>query len=141
MKDVVWSNPRPTLTIENGGGRQLGNCYSASTYLITALRPLDSEQIMALRKAGVLGYGQEFYVRGQEVDGRLVPVAATLDWKTRGDVKPSGIDKITPRVRDRITGKWLEEQPVNAYTGEPITNERDAPFYVYVVEDRVDSSD
>lgn len=142
MKDVVWSNPRPTLTVENGGGRQLGNCYSASTYIITTIHALDLEEIKALRAAGFLGYGQEFYISGQEIDGRLVPVpAGPCDWQTRSEVKPSGVDKIKPRVRCRQTGKWLDEQPVNAYTGQPITNEHDAPFFVYVVEDRVDSSD
>lgn len=141
MKDVYWSNPRPTLTVEHGSGRQLGNCYSSSDYIVTATHALSADEINALRAAGFLGYGQEFYVRGQEVEGRLVPVPAKLDWQTRRDVKPSGVDKIKPRVYDRVTGKLLDEQPVNAYTGKPVTTEHDAPFFVYVVESRVDSSD
>jgi hypothetical protein len=139
VKDVMWANPRPVLTVEHGTGRQLGNCYSGMTYVITSTFAFDQEEIKALRKAGVIGYGQEFYILGQEIDGRLVPVPAKLDWEARRDTTPSGIDKVKPRVREN--GKWLDEQPRNAYTGEPIANEHDAPFYVYVVEDRVDSGD
>jgi hypothetical protein len=141
MKDVTWSNDRPTLTVEHGSSRQLGNCYRAHTYVVTTTRVLDCEEIKALRNAGVLGCGQQFYIEGQQIDGKLVPVPAKLDWESRRDVRPSGIDKIAPRVRCRQTGAWLNEQPVNAYTGKPITDEHDAPFYVYVVEDRVDSGD
>jgi hypothetical protein len=141
MKDVIWSNDRAALTIQNGSGRQLGNCYSASDYIVTTTQPLDQEQIAALRDAGFLGYGQEFYIRGQQIEGKLVPVPAKLTWETRRDVKPSGIDKVPPRVYDRQTGEQLNEQPVNQYTGNPITNEHPYPFFVYVVESRVDSSD
>lgn len=140
VKDVLWSNPRAELTVESGGGRELGNCYSASTYVVTALHPLDAEQINALRNAGFLGYGQEFHIRGQQVDGQMAPVPAKLDWQTRPKIKPSGMDKVAARVRDRATGNWLDEPPVNQYTGQP-TPDQDMPYFVYVVESRVDSSD
>jgi hypothetical protein len=141
MKDVVWSNPRPALTIENGGGSQLGNCYYSSGFRITSTRPLDVEAIKGLRAAGFLGYGQEFYVRGQLVDGAHVAVPAKLDWQTSPKVPPSGVDQIAPTVRDRATGKVLDEPPVNEYTGEPITKTVEGRYFVYVVENRVDSSD
>lgn len=141
MKDVVWSNPRPIVTVEHGGGGQLGNCYYSSGFRITSTRPLDVEAIKGLRAAGFLGYGQEFYIRGQLVDGTLVPVAPKLDWQTSPKVKPTGVDQIAATVCDRATGKVLDEPPVNEYTGEPITKTVDGPFFVYVVENRVDSSD
>lgn len=141
MKDVTWHNHRPSLLVEHGTSAQLGSCYSSSTYIVTATNPLDAEQIAALRTVGILGYGQEFYIRGQQIDGQIVPVAKKLDWQERSKVKPSGVDAIAPKVRCRSTGKWLNEKPVNAYTGLPVTSTVDAPYFVYVVESRVDSSD
>lgn len=141
MKDTVWRNPRPELVVECGGGGRLGNCYSNAIYRVTVLRPLDVTELTALRNAGFLGHGQEFFIHGQQVDGRLVPVAPELTWETRRDVKPSGIDQLSPVVVDRATGKVLDETPIHEYTGQVITETIDAPFYVYVVESRVDSSD
>lgn len=143
-KDVLWSNPRPVLTVERGGGGQLGNCYYGSSYRITTLHALDLEEINAIRDAGFIGGGQEFYIRGQEVNGQLVPVPAKMtweDWEKRRDITPSGVDKVGPTVRDRCTGKILDEQAVNAYTKEPITDMVSMPYFVYITEDRVDSSD
>lgn len=139
-KDNIWINPRPLLTIEHAGGGLLGNCYHGRTYRITSTRVLDAEGIKAIRATGMIGGGQEFYIRGQEIDGQLVPVPAKLEWHQVKDVKPSGIDSVKPSVRDRRTGKILDEPAIHRYTGEPSANQ-DEPFYVYVTEDRVDSSD
>lgn len=143
-KDVFWTNPRPVLTIEHAGGSQLGNCYYGSTYKITSTRALDCAEIQALRDAGFLGGGQEFYVRGQMLDGKLVPVPLEMtarDWQLRQNIPPTGRDEVGPTVVDRGTGKVLDEQAVNRYTGEPITKTQPYPFFVYLTENRTDSSD
>lgn len=137
----MWANPRPVLVIERGSGAQLGNCYYGSSYTITALHPLDMEDIKKIRDAGLIGYGQEFYVRGQLVDQKLVAVPPSLDWKTSGDVVPSGKDIVEARVYDDATGALLPDiKAVNEYTKEPL-KPMEMPYYVYVTEDRVDSSD
>lgn len=142
-KDVFWINPRPVLTIEHGGGAALGNCYNGSTYVITCTHALDQEEIKAIRAAGFIGYGQEFHIRGQHVDGRLVPVPLKLTWeqyKERAEITPSGVDRgIPPVVKDRRTGKLLDEPPTN-WKGDPVTGTMDYRYYIYITEDRVDSS-
>ena len=50
--DFVYKNPRPQLVIESNGGVQLGNCYSASYFTVTSLRPLDMEALLRLRAMG-----------------------------------------------------------------------------------------
>lgn len=139
-KDYVYLNRRPVLTVEHGGGGQLGNCYHGSKYRITSLTPLDREAIIGIRAAGFIGGGQEFYILGQEVEGKLVPVPQKLDWNQRRDIKPTGVEKVNCSVRDRQTGKILDEPPINPYSGD-LYSPINASYYVYVTEDRVDSSD
>ncbi len=137
----MWSNPRPVLTIERGAGAQLGNCYYGSSFTLTSTRPLDMEDIKKIRDTGLIGHGQEFYIRGQLIDNKLVPVPPSLDWKTSGDVAPSGREMIEARVYDDATGALLPDVlAVNEYTKEPL-KPMEMSYYVYVTEDRVDSSD
>lgn len=117
MGRIVWRNTRPTLAIEVIGGAQLGNCYHATTYRITSRRPLTLDHIEALRKAGFLGYGQEFI--------RKTPLEALTT--------PVGYDEIV--ATDSETGERVPE-----IRGRP-TNVHREPYYACEIEDRVDSSD
>lgn len=45
------------------GGRSLGRCYSASTYLVESPRELSPADWNLLRASKKLGYGQEFYTK------------------------------------------------------------------------------
>lgn len=118
MKDLIYAPTRPNLVIEDVGGGKLGNCYYGTTYRITSRHQMGDDQIHALAKAGVLGYGQEFYIRKR--------------------VEPAGEDELKCVVY--VDGKRTDEVPVN-YAGTPITNTVKQPFYVYECERRVDSSD
>lgn len=108
---------RPQLTIEVTGGRNLGRCYNATYYRVTSLSKLTRERIDALRKAGFLGYGQEFSITS----------------KCDGTELPAGIDEEQP----------LDESGnprINHYTKQPCSPVRQ-PYFIYNTEDRVDSSD
>jgi len=136
----MWVNPRPVLTIERGYGARLGNCYYGSTYTITALHPLSAEDIGNIRKADLIGHGQEFYISGQLIGEKLIPVPATLEWKSMRDVAPSGMDSVEAKIYDDATGALIPGVATNQYTKKPL-DPMDMPYYVYVTEDRVDSSD
>jgi len=124
MKDFVYRNPRPQLTIESNGGKSLGHCYTASYYRITSQRKLTRETIRKLFESGFLGSGQGFAVQS----------------KCDGQEAPSGHDEIQCIVVDRRTGEQLNESAINPYSGElykPIM----APYYVYDTETTCDSGD
>lgn len=140
MNQTTWKNKRPILTVELTGGSKLGNCYYSTTYKITSTRPLSVKQIIAFRDAGMLGYGQEFSIHGQLVNDSFVPVAASLDWKELTRVSPSGRDTIEAIVIDTLTGNVVDTPALNEYTGKPV-HPIEAPYFQYVVEDRVDSGD
>lgn len=118
MGSAVYRNKRPVLTVEMTGGRKLGNCYGSTTYRITSTNRMSREQINALRETRMIGYGQEFYVKSQ-CDGKEAP---------------AGEDEV-PCV-DSETG----QPAMNPYSGEPYKPTK-MPFFVYEVEDRVDSGD
>ena len=139
MKQAVWKNPRPLLAVEHTAGSKLGNCYYGTYYTITSLHPLDTEQISLLRAAGFIGFGQTFSIMGQLVDSKLVDIPQKLDWKIRAGVKPSGQDTIKA-VNVDAAGNVLPGIALNEYTGKPVRS-ISAPYYQYVTEDRVDSSD
>ncbi len=88
------------------------------TYKVTSLVELDREDLLKLRGLGFLGYGQEFYIRSQE----------------------SGEDEVETSEVDRYTGKIIATPGINPYSKQPYTP-RKIPYYVYVVESIVDSSD
>jgi hypothetical protein len=129
----VYRNPRPRLVIEHVGGAQLGNCYSSATFRITSTQALSPTDLATLREAGVLGYGQEVFYRFVTAEGHRIHVP--LD----EDTSPStGVDVIQAAEIDS-TGAVVRCPALNAYSGlecKPI----EAPFYVYDVENRVDSS-
>lgn len=135
----VYRNPRPVLTVARAGGGQLGNYYQGTKYHITSIRPLDLSQIKAIRESGVIGSGQEFYVWGQLVDGRLVPIPEKLDWKGRMTVMPSGTDLVECVAVDDL-GVDQPGPAINPYSKEPYQPIKES-YYTYVIEDRVDSSD
>jgi hypothetical protein len=126
MPDVTFTYPRPIpdLTIETTGGGQLGNCYSATTYRVTSLQRLSVEKLKALNAAGVLGFGQEFYIRSQ-ADGKE-PAAREVE---------SACVAV-----DKRTGKPTGDPAINPYSGEPYGSSKYS-VYVYDCESRCDSGD
>ena len=120
----VYPKPIPDLTIETTGGGSLGNCYSSTTWRVTSLHRLSVKTLQALNAAGVLGFGQEFYIRSQ-ADGKEAPAG----------------EKETPCVAvDRFTGKPTGEPAINPYSGQPYGSHK-YPFYIYECESRCDSGD
>lgn len=121
-KSFCYLPLRPDLAIECEGGRNLGNCYNESTWLVTSRRKLKREDIDALKDAGFLGCGQEYVVQSQ-CDGKE---------------SPAGIDKVQCVVM--VNGKRTDEPPINSYSNQPYPP-HDEPYYAYRVIRRVDSSD
>lgn len=142
----VYLNSRPRLTIENGGGAKLGNCYYSHVYRITSLIPLGMKEISALRNAGFLGYGQTYQTfHLHSFDGRKAErsdVPATTDayaFYGREQPKPYGVDIIQCSEVDGM-GNVIRVPSVNPYSGEE-DQPHPAPYYVYECTDYVDSSD
>lgn len=57
--------------VDNGGDKisncYHSNCYHSNCYTVTSNEPLSKEFIISLRDFGLLGYGQEFYIRQEEL--------------------------------------------------------------------------
>jgi hypothetical protein len=115
---------RPGFVIENAGGSMLGNCYSQSLYRVTSRVRLSKERLEALYKLGLIGMGQEFYVRS----------------KCDGTEEPAIVDEVGCTTCDE-NGKPTGEPPINSYTGQPITGTVPITHYVYDCETRCDSGD
>jgi hypothetical protein len=142
--DFVYRNPRPSLTVQNAGGASLGNCYNASYFEVTSLRPLDMEDLYRLRECGFLGYGQEFMCHQVIGEERVHVPAKFAAWGKEGpqerDVAPSGKEMVPCIMVDRVTRKVIEGEAINPYSGKPYAPHEQA-FYTYRCESRVDSSD
>jgi len=134
----VYKHSRPSLVVECTGGRNLGNCYNASYYRITSLQALGRDQIMALREAGFLGYGQEFSFTYKNADGSRGAVPDKVDWKIK--VEPTASDTVQCVEVDDRTGEVLRTPSINPYTGEP-DGTTEISYFVYECESRVDSGD
>jgi len=120
----VYLNPRPQLAIVSTGGRSLGRCYTENTFRVTSTRPLTLEQLYALNKAGLLGFGQEFGVTTPE---------STMD-------KSAGSDLVPCSCIDDRTGEQLPGPAINPYSGLPYAPTR-SHYYVYDCYTRCDSGD
>jgi len=120
----TYPKPMPDLTIETTGGGSLGNCYSSTTWRVTSLHRLSVKKLEALNEAGVLGFGQEFYIRSQ-ADGKEAPAGE----------KESACVAV-----DRNTGKPTADPAINQYSGKPYEPHK-YPFFVYECESRCDSGD
>lgn len=120
---VVYLSKRPHLTIELKGGVQLGNCYEASYWRVTSRLRLTLDTLRQLHTAGVLGYGQEFYVRSQ-CNGSE-PVALFEE------TIPTDVDS-----HGEPTGK-----PALSWDGRLVSQPSTQEYYVYECEVRCDSSD
>ena len=132
MNQIIFKNPRPTLTIEHIGSRSLGRCYSETTYRVTSTSPLSPETISSFQAAGLVGIGQEFRFHQVLRDGGTVAVNKQQE--------PSGTDAVHGIEVDEFTGKPTGNAAVNPYTGKQY-----APHnffhYVYECVTRCDSSD
>lgn len=136
----IYNNPRPCLVVERVGGGKLGNCYHSMKYKVTSTRAMSMEDMCDLRKAGFLGYGQEFYAKYVKADGTKDAVPQTLDWKTTKDVVATGHDLIECSEVDDRTGEVLRTPSINPYSGKE-DEPREVSYFVYECESRVDSSD
>jgi hypothetical protein len=132
----IYKNDRPILTIQSEGGRSLGNCYSAHFYRITSLSALSKKDMRHLRDAGLIGYGQEYIAEFITHEGVRVPLPEVVNWQN--PVVPSGLDEV-PCVEVDDQGKVLGPG-INPYSKEPYAPTK-IGYYVYLVGDRVDSSD
>lgn len=132
MKKIIFKNPRPTLTIEHTGSRDLGRCYSETTYRVTSTAPLSPETIDAFRAARLVGIGQEFQSFQILTDGSRLAVGVRQD--------PSGTDAVEPLEIDEFTGKPTGNEAVNPGTGRPYPP-HSFFHYMYECVTRCDSGD
>jgi len=113
--EYVYKRTRPRLTVESTGGKNLGNCYGVSFYLVTSTYPLTEDNLKSLFATGAIGYGQEF--RHEELE------------KTFDTTPCIGID-----------GDREIQNPMNPYSGKPYQPIQE-PVYQYRIETRCDSGD
>lgn len=114
--DYVYRNPRPRLSVTPNGGKQLGNCYSASYYTVISTYPLTDENFQALFESGAIGYGQAFY-RKEVVIGHDEVACIT-----------------------EVDGAVTDLPAINPYSGKPYGPIK-MPYYTYEVDTRCDSGD
>ena len=124
MKDFVYKNNRPKLTIEVIGSKELGRCFNATYYRITSTHKLSREALKGLYDIGLLGSGQGF---------------ATMT-KCDGTEAPAGEDEVPCVVVDRRTQEVLNEQAINPYSKKPYASMK-MPYFVYETETSCDSGD
>lgn len=134
----IYVNPRPILTINVSGTKNLGRCYNSTTYKITSLRPLDYAAIKSLRNAGFLGYGQTYSCYYLSNEGKKVEILDPVDHKIR--LEPTGFDTIECSEVDNVSNKVIRVPSINPYSGKPDLPIQ-SPYYIYVCEDVIDSSD
>jgi hypothetical protein len=120
---AVYKRFRPQLVIEYVSGASMGNCYSSVAYKVTSWHKLSKDTLMNMNKAGILGIGQEFFIRSQ-CDGKE---------------EPAGYDE-SPCVEVDRQGNVVNTTPINKYSGMPYGNIKEA-YYEYICEARCDSSD
>lgn len=138
MGKRVVRGDRPDLVVESRGGKQLGNCYYASYHRVTSLDPLSGEKLVLLRKAGFLGYGQEFRYEYVNSGGGRSPVPDKIDYTYK--VEPTGHDVVPSVEVDEFTDEVIRSPSINPYSGKEDPPSK-VPYYVYECESRVDSSD
>jgi len=56
------------LVVHEGGGK-IGNCYHSNSHKVMSMHRLTDEQLLTMHRMGVIGSGQEFYVRSKEEKG------------------------------------------------------------------------
>lgn len=114
--NFYYKNPRPALVIESMGGANLGRCYNSMSYRVTSVEKINRDNLIKLRDAGFLGYGQEFTVHSQ-CDGKEEPGGYDM------------IDCHTYNSQGHDLGKDESRQPIKV------------SYFIYNCESRVDSSD
>lgn len=121
---AVYRSGRPELVIEHVSGTSDNTrCLSSSILRVTsARRRLSRDQLVALNRAGLLGFGQTFLIRSQ-CDGKE---------------EPAGYDDAIPTDIDgagRPTGK-----PALNWEGKPLTEPSKEAYFVYECFAECDSS-
>ncbi|MES2339247.1 MAG: hypothetical protein V4537_14230 [Pseudomonadota bacterium] len=126
-KVQMYPRTRADLVIETTGGAKLGNCYSATYYRVTSSPfRLKREQLLALNKAGVLGFGQEFDIKSQ-CDGKEAPAGADESVLTEVDTR---MGKPTGEAPRNYRGEKIDPLPSHRYE-----------YFVYECVARCDSGD
>lgn len=115
-KEFRYVDSNPTLQITFEGSSKLGYRYNIYKYKISSKIELTDNQIRVLRSIGLLGYGQEFYLREKTVKEYDVPCVVVLDGINHPDIEAT-----------------------NPWTGKPYPSQKHK-LYEYIVEDRVDST-
>jgi len=116
---VMWINPRASLTIVAKESRQLGRCYHGTTYEVSSTKEISPATLYQLFLLGFFGAGQEFKVVSSEEHK----------------------DSIAPCVVDLTTNKMIEGAvATNQYSGKPY-EPMNMSYWVYQVERRTDSGD
>jgi len=123
MNKFTYPNPRPKLVIEYTGGGMISNCYDYSTWKITSTNRLNKETILAMNKLGLVGFGQEFFIRSQCDDKE--------PW--------AGLD-VVECVETTQQGVVVPGVPINPYSGKPYAPCQ-MPYFEYMCEARCDSGD
>mgnify|MGYP003351938383 CR=1 FL=1 len=113
----LYKHSHPELSIVVRAGRRLGNCYNEFSYRVTSLRRLSPKEILALRQAGFLGWGQQFTVTQLMPDGtsRHYPMIES-DSSTKSKNVPSGYYEVQCSDVDEITNEIVKCPSINPYT-------------------------
>lgn len=136
----VYRCDRPDLTIECTGGKNLGRCYNAVYYKVTSARRLLMKDLLLMREAGVLGYGQTFNVKFVDASGVRHSMNRPLGVADEEFLPPTFNEEVPCRVFNKLTGKLVDDVAMNPYTGQPYKPMQHG-FYVYECENLIDSSD
>lgn len=130
-ENIIEEHTRPNLTIKVVGGRQLGRCYSETTYHVTSLSPLSKEKLTTLWQAGLIGVGQQFNCSLLDAEGKRHPADTRLS---------SGEDVLNFIEVDSTTRKPTGRVAINPYTKKPQIPAR-MSYYTYECVVTCDSGD
>lgn len=118
--NIVFRAATPNMTVECTGSRQAGRCYTITTFRVASVNRLDAGVFEALRKVGLLGYGQGFAVSEAKEERELL---------TPTEVNSAGFE--LARGYDKV---------FNPYSRAPY-KESYRTVYVYTVTSECDSGD
>lgn len=92
MASIVFRAPTPDLHLLCLGTRQVGRCYTVTTFQVKSTKKLPWEIFDSLREAGLLGYGQGFSVSSPVEEQELL-VPTSIDDAT-GNVLAEGYETV-----------------------------------------------
>ncbi len=116
---VVWFPPRPHFVIKLVSSTSTNRGYHESFYEVVSLNALSDEDMAALDKINLIGFGQAYSVEQHEI------------------IK----DVARPVTIDRRTGLTLPDVPPRGWGGQPITRTQEYQYHRYVARRICDSGD